>query len=49
MIIYYIDEENIFGVVIYKLSVQKKYSNVILNIALKLMVNKSTSKMIKEK
>ena len=40
MIIYYIVEENIFVVIIYMLSLQKKYENVILKIALKLMENK---------
>ena len=40
MIIHYIEEENIFAVIVNKLFVQKKYSNVILKIASKLMVNK---------
>ena len=40
MIIVYIVEENIFAVIVYKFLVQKKYQNVILNIALKLMANK---------
>ena len=40
MIIYYTVEENIFVVIVYMLSLQKKYENVILKIALKLMENK---------
>ena len=40
MIILYIVKENIFVVIVYKLVVQKKYLNVILKTALKLMVSK---------
>ena len=40
MTILYMVEGNIFPVIVYKLSAQKKYLNVILKIALKLMVNK---------
>ena len=36
IIILYIVENNIFAVIVYKLSVQKKYENVILKNALKL-------------
>ena len=38
-IIYYIVEENIFAVIVYKLLVQKKYSNMVLKTVLKLMTN----------
>ena len=40
MIVLYIVEENIFVIVFYKLLVQKKYENVILQTALKSMANK---------
>ena len=40
MIIVYIVEGNIFVVIVYKLSVQKKNLNVTLKIALKIMVKK---------
>ena len=40
MIIPYIMEENIFADIVYKLSVQKKYSYFKLKISLKLVVNK---------
>ena len=40
MIIYYMVEENIFAVIVYKLVVQKKYQNVILMTDLKLMSKK---------
>ena len=40
VIILYIVEESFFVVTVYKLLAQKKYSNAILMIALKLMVNK---------
>ena len=40
MIILYITEENIFVVIIFKLTVQNKYYNVILKTALKLKANK---------
>ena len=40
MIILYITEENIFVVIIFKLTVQNKYYHVILKTALKLMANK---------
>ena len=38
MIIHYIMEENTFSVIVYKLSVHKKYENTIVKIALKLLV-----------
>ena len=38
-IIHYIVEENIFVIIVYKLLAQKKFYNVILMIASKLMVN----------
>ena len=40
MIIHYIVEENIFVFIVYKLLAQKKYSNFVLKITLKLMLNK---------
>ena len=40
MIIYYMVEEKIFAVIVYKLVVQKKYQNVILMTDLKLMSKK---------
>ena len=33
-------EKNIFDVIVYKLLVQKKYENIVLKIASKLMANK---------
>ena len=33
-------KKNIFDVIVYKLSVRKKYYDIILKIALKVMVNK---------
>ena len=55
---HYIMEENIFVVIVYTLSLQKKYQNFILKIALKLMlkrlrclkkVNMLNSKILKER
>ena len=40
MITLYITEENIFAVIDYKLSVQKKYEKVIFKTALKSVANK---------
>ena len=40
MILYTIEKKIFFAVVLYKLLVQKKYENVILKTALKLMANK---------
>ena len=40
MSIHYILEKNIFAVIVYKLSVQKKYQNAILKAALELVVDK---------
>ena len=40
MITHYIMEENIFVVIVYTLSLPKKYENVILNLVLNLIVNK---------
>ena len=40
MITLYIAEENIFAVIVYKLSVQKEYENVIFKTALKSVANK---------
>ena len=40
IIIHYIVEENTFAFIIYKYLVQKKYQNVKLKAALKLMINK---------
>ena len=58
-IIHYMEEENIFVVIVYMLSVQKECESIILKIALKLMVNKRlrwlrkvnmlNSEMLKEK
>ena len=43
IIMYYIVEENIFVAIVYKLSLQKEWSNVTLKIKLKLIVNKGLS------
>ena len=40
LIMHYPVEDNIFALIVYKLLVQKKYQNVMLKIALKVMLNK---------